>query len=481
MKIDLTKLKRLNLVKDMERDNDVAMGSFYVGGIDQKHFERMGVPFGIKTQITLSNREIFYDKKELDAAKEFLLRKGAKLPQFAQELTQRFTALAKNYERFLRKNKKKDFQTVSPTELQKVYQEYLEHIYNLIPYSNIVSNILESVARGIILHDLQNYADPQKTYAQLIIPRKLNKTSEEYRARLELAALYKINNPSFTKKVRDHLHKFGWISYFRPMDETIIEEDFLREGKNLATNGDPAQNLEKLQEEQRKAMAIANQLEKNAAGKPSHVLIGVMRDNAWLRTYRRELMSMGFRELRSMYHAIAKTLGYSFTDLKYLACWEITELLQEKKKISQEEIKLRKQAFAVLRISGQMDVLSGKEAQDLMTFKEDLSIEKVFKGQAASPGKVRGIAAVVNAKEDLKSFKRGSILVTHEVMLWMTPIIESSVGIIAESGRILSHTGIIAREFRKPCVVGIRNASKIFKDGTEVEIDAEQGMVRIRR
>jgi len=36
----------------------------------------------------------------------------------------------------------------------------------------------------------------------------------------------------------------------------------------------------------------------------------------------------------------------------------------------------------------------------------------------------------------------------------------------------------VARELKKPCIIGTKNATKILKDGDWVEVDAERGIVR---
>ena len=48
--------------------------------------------------------------------------------------------------------------------------------------------------------------------------------------------------------------------------------------------------------------------------------------------------------------------------------------------------------------------------------------------------------------------------------------------IITEKGGILTHAAIIARELKKPCIVGIGKTT--LKEGEYVEIDAEQGIIR---
>lgn len=49
--------------------------------------------------------------------------------------------------------------------------------------------------------------------------------------------------------------------------------------------------------------------------------------------------------------------------------------------------------------------------------------------------------------------------------------------IIDEVG-ILCHAAIVSREFKIPCIVGTKFATKVFKDGDLVEVDADKGVVR---
>ncbi len=51
--------------------------------------------------------------------------------------------------------------------------------------------------------------------------------------------------------------------------------------------------------------------------------------------------------------------------------------------------------------------------------------------------------------------------------------------IVTDFGGLTSHAAIIARELKKPCVVGTKFATKVLNDGDEVEVDANQGVVKI--
>jgi phosphohistidine swiveling domain-containing protein len=51
--------------------------------------------------------------------------------------------------------------------------------------------------------------------------------------------------------------------------------------------------------------------------------------------------------------------------------------------------------------------------------------------------------------------------------------------IFTDIGGITSHAAIISREFRIPCIIGTKIATKILKDGDLVEVDANKGVVKI--
>ena len=58
------------------------------------------------------------------------------------------------------------------------------------------------------------------------------------------------------------------------------------------------------------------------------------------------------------------------------------------------------------------------------------------------------------------------------------PLIQKCSAIVTDSGGILSHAAISARELKKPCVTGTLVATKIFKDGDMLKVDANNGTVR---
>lgn len=99
-------------------------------------------------------------------------------------------------------------------------------------------------------------------------------------------------------------------------------------------------------------------------------------------------------------------------------------------------------------------------------------------GETVSFGKIKGKAKILNFVDE-KVFNPGEILITKATDPGWTPLIINCGGIVLEVGGMLQHGALVSREFNKPCVVGIENATNIIKDGEEIEVDAIEGVVRL--
>jgi phosphohistidine swiveling domain-containing protein len=128
-------------------------------------------------------------------------------------------------------------------------------------------------------------------------------------------------------------------------------------------------------------------------------------------------------------------------------------------------------------------VLSGLKALDVLKKIEEDIISKnsilEVKGQTAFKGKIKGIVRIVIKSEDFSKFTDGEILVTHMTRPEFVPLMKKASAIITDEGGITCHAAIVARELSKPCIIGTKNATQILKDGDLVEVDADNGVVRI--
>ncbi|MGB3340776.1 MAG: PEP/pyruvate-binding domain-containing protein [bacterium] len=102
----------------------------------------------------------------------------------------------------------------------------------------------------------------------------------------------------------------------------------------------------------------------------------------------------------------------------------------------------------------------------------------VLSGEPLSFGKVRARARVVNDFSDSVRLKPGEILVTNHTDPGWTPLFTIAAGIVIEVGGVICHAAMVARELGVPAVV-IRNAISLIPDGSLIELDADEGIVKI--
>lgn len=100
------------------------------------------------------------------------------------------------------------------------------------------------------------------------------------------------------------------------------------------------------------------------------------------------------------------------------------------------------------------------------------------KGIIAQSGVVRGKVKVVNFVSEVGKVNKGDILVTPMTFPNFIVAMQRAAAFVTDEGGITSHAAIVAREMKKPCIIGTKIATQIFKDGDLIEVDANKGIVR---
>lgn len=106
--------------------------------------------------------------------------------------------------------------------------------------------------------------------------------------------------------------------------------------------------------------------------------------------------------------------------------------------------------------------------------------ETVLTGQAASQGIAAGTARVVRGPRDFGTLTPGDVLVCEVTDPAWTPLFTIASAVVSETGGILSHTAIVARELGIPAVVGIDHATDLLARLPTVTVDGHAGQVRLQ-
>ncbi len=102
-------------------------------------------------------------------------------------------------------------------------------------------------------------------------------------------------------------------------------------------------------------------------------------------------------------------------------------------------------------------------------------------GVPASSGIARGTARVLRSPDQLHLLRQGDVLVCVGTTPTWTPAFTKISACVCDGGGTLTHASVVSREYRVPCVVGTGLATQTIKDGDEVTVDGNKGLVTVHR
>ena len=103
----------------------------------------------------------------------------------------------------------------------------------------------------------------------------------------------------------------------------------------------------------------------------------------------------------------------------------------------------------------------------------------VLRGLAASRGVYEGPARRVSGPAEFNRIVKGDVLVTESTSEAFNILLPLLGALVTDSGGLLSHSAIVAREYGIPGVVGTREATERIADGARVRVDGDSGEVRV--
>jgi pyruvate,water dikinase len=105
--------------------------------------------------------------------------------------------------------------------------------------------------------------------------------------------------------------------------------------------------------------------------------------------------------------------------------------------------------------------------------------EDLLRGLAASRGVYEGTARLVSGPSDFNRIVKGDVLVTTSTTEAFNILLPLLGAIVTDSGGLLSHSAIVAREYGIPGVVGTREGTERIADGARVRVDGDAGEVTV--
>ncbi|MDZ7612091.1 MAG: PEP-utilizing enzyme [Candidatus Moranbacteria bacterium] len=170
--------------------------------------------------------------------------------------------------------------------------------------------------------------------------------------------------------------------------------------------------------------------------------------------------------------------------ISHLEYKELKELLLFDKNPDLKTVNKRNKRFGLIINKGAIkDIEDERLAEIIIKEKEKSGENNCIKGTIAYPGSVKGVARLVpimNESEEYfeysKSLGKEDVIITSMTSPDLTVAFDRVGGVITDEGGVMSHAALISRETKTPCLIGTGYATKFFKDGDRILLDAKQGI-----
>lgn len=194
--------------------------------------------------------------------------------------------------------------------------------------------------------------------------------------------------------------------------------------------------------------------------------------------YTRVAWTDAMNESKKWFKVYAKRLHLSPDLMEYMLYNEITS-----DKLDSSILKKRRKKFVLLSNQHILKVLTGARVDKYVQRYEPFGRINEIKGSVGNKGYVKGQAFVLknehlNLKKLPGGMKKGMVLVVQNAWPELTRYYKLAAALVTNEGGITSHGIVVAREYKIPAIIGAKIATKVFKTGDLVEVDAERGIVR---
>ncbi len=405
-----------------------------------------------------------------------------------------------------------NLETLSGSNLQEMFEHYVESLLQMTPYSYVFSwgeeYIFGCLMREIVMRRTRARKPRSHEYfLRLTAPHtrtlgkdlamidsqdalftlvRIAQEDKNLQAMLEQGKMpspteLKEKNRRLYSEVLQFTEKYGWLGTRHFQGEPTRAEDViaqiwhLRE-LDIESERNRRRQAEELNEKQF-SEAVA---ELDIEGNDLEIVNGI-REHIYLKSYRKELMGKVAFEMRPLFLEISKRMGLRYGEFVNLTLDEVRGFFETGEVLSLEMLKEREHGYAYAVIGDEIVLVVGDMLRSV-----EASLPKQYRaeivGQPANAGsKVTGVVKIVLKKEDTDKLQTGDIFVTDMTNADIAVAAFRCCAIVTDKGGILCHAAILSRELGIPCIVGTGSATRVLRDGQLVEVDAKKGIVRLLR
>ena len=117
---------------------------------------------------------------------------------------------------------------------------------------------------------------------------------------------------------------------------------------------------------------------------------------------------------------------------------------------------------------------------NIITSATQVARSATLTGSPASPGVATGRIRLIRGPADFASVAAGDVLVCQTTDPAWTPLFSIAAAVVTETGGILSHAAIVAREVGIPAVLAVPKATELLAADALVTVDGTAGTITVQ-
>lgn len=447
----------------------------------------------------------YFGQKDAFAVGENIARRIVEEPGYAVKVNRRIIIEADRLRRFSEKIPQRNLDRLSNRQLWTIYRRHNEihstyYTWCWIPvgadmfHNNLTDKVKAYLrTKGVSDEKLTEYflvlTQPTKKslifieHEQLLTIAVRIASHRQARMALQLkdpkAALAKLP-PSLRRALETHRRRYYYTKHLWVSGEYTMA-DYLHQLKEIFYKDQTPQEQLRAQvtELVRQRTQRTGLLRQLKIDRPWAAVFDAFGDFMVTKIYRRYAQLLAVHHMGAILSEIAKRHGLREAQVRCMLPVEMEAMLLRKQydtSVWQERTKL----MVYYAERGVDKLMIGDEARQYLKQVEktvDHDVREIT-GQVACMGHARGTVKIIIRASDMVKMQQGDILVSIATDPDIVPAMKKAAAIVTEQGGVTSHAAIVSRELNIPCVIGTKIATRVLKDGDQVEVDAERGIVR---
>jgi len=461
----------------------------------------------------------YYDMESTTNLGKILLDKILSDKAFFEDVIKNIYTKSEELNTFCEKIKTgEDVSSLSDSELVLIYEEYINtlctlRVWGWVPVfidgfkiSFLTDHVLYEFESFLIQKGINNKLSeyysilsssdkPSEIHRESIDRLKIAVKINQFSNNKDVVELIKNGNvkdlenkyKDFYEQIEDHRKKYEWLTYaysgpvmsmeylLKVMTEDFIKSQSVEEQYEEATT----RHMEIVNEKK----SITDKLKLNDR---MLYLFRVSSELMYMKDWRKGVYQKSYVVMDKVINEISKRMNLTMDESKYLVIDEIKDaLLNDNLELVRQKAKSRTSLCCYEIIGDKFEILEGekskKKIDEIIADIPQIEVKNVstIKGLTAYKGNVTGPAKIVLVESDMVKISEGDVLVSSATNPDLILAMKKAVAFVTDMGGITSHAAIVAREMKKPCIVGTKNATQVIKDGDIIEVNADSGIVSI--